>query len=124
MQSQARREDFRALTMRYRERLNAIYTGAGSDADKRAVKAETMRALRAEHAHLKAERWDGFAGYDGWFERANNASFGVLAAYNEFVPHFERLFEREGSDFERFYAAVEKLAALPKDERHATLRAL
>jgi predicted aminopeptidase len=123
-QSQARREDFRALTARYRERLNAIYTGPGSDADKRAAKAETMRALRDEHARLKAKRWDGFAGYDGWFERANNASFGVLAAYNELVPHFERLFEREGRDFARFYAAVEKLAALPKDERHATLRAL
>jgi predicted aminopeptidase len=127
-QSQSRREDFRALTLRYRERLNAIYTGTGShlanDSDKRTAKAETMRELRAEHARLKAERWDGFAGYDGWFERANNASFGVLAAYNELVPHFERLFEREGRDFTRFYAAVQKLAALPKDQRHATLRAI
>jgi predicted aminopeptidase len=123
-QTQQRREDFRALTTRYRERLNAIYTGAGNDADKRAAKAEAMRDLRAEHARLKAERWDGFTGYDGWFERANNASFGVLAAYNELVPNFERLFEREGRDFARFYAAVEKLAALPKDQRHATLRAL
>jgi predicted aminopeptidase len=123
-QTQQRREDFRALTTRYRERLNAIYTGAGNDADKRAAKAEAMRDLRAEHARLKAERWDGFTGYDGWFERANNASFGVLAAYNELVPNFERLFEREGRDFARFYAAVEKLVALPKDQRHATLRAL
>jgi predicted aminopeptidase len=123
-QSQSRREDFRALTARYRDKLNAIYTGAGSDADKRAAKAETMRELRAEHARLKTERWNGFAGYDGWFERANNASFGVLAAYNELVPHFERLFEREGRDFARFYAAVANLAALPKDERHATLRAI
>jgi predicted aminopeptidase len=123
-QSQSRREDFRALTARYRDKLNAIYTGAGSDADKRAAKAETMRELRAEHARLKTERWNGFAGYDGWFERANNASFGLLAAYNELVPHFERLFEREGRDFARFYAAVANLAALPKDERHATLRAI
>jgi predicted aminopeptidase len=123
-QSQSRREDFRALTTRYRERLNTIYTGGGGDADKRAAKAEAMRDLRAEHARIKAERWDGFAGYDGWFERANNASFGVLAAYNELVPHFERLFEREGRDFARFYAAVAKLAALPKHQRHATLRAI
>jgi len=39
------------------------------------------------------------------------------------VPHFERLFERNGRDFHRFYDAVKRLAALPKDERHATLRA-
>ena len=44
---------------------------------------------------------------------ANNAAFGVLAAYNELVPAFERLFEREGRDFARFYAEVRRLAALP-----------
>ena len=82
-----------------------------------------MRELRADYAKMKAERWNGFAGYDGWFERANNASFGVLAAYNELVPQFERVYEREGKDFKRFYAAVARLAALPKDQRHATLNA-
>jgi predicted aminopeptidase len=45
----------------------------------------------------------------------------VLAAYNEEVPDFERLFEREGRDFTRFYAAVQALAKLPKDQRRATL---
>jgi predicted aminopeptidase len=122
-QLDARRNDFRALTGRYRARLEAVYASAASDADKRRAKAELMAALRADHARLKAERWGGFAGYDGWFERANNASFGVMAAYTELVPGFERLFEREGRDFGRFYAAVERLAALPKAERHATLSA-
>jgi predicted aminopeptidase len=120
----ARREDFRALTTRYRERLHAVYAGDASDDDKRAAKARVMRELRAEYALIKAERWGGFAGYDGWFERANNASFGVLAAYNELVPHFERLYQREGRDFARFYAAVAGLAALPKEQRQATLRSL
>ena len=55
-----------------------------------------MTQLRADYAALKAERWDGFAGYDAWFERANNAAFGVLAAYNELVPHFERAVRRAG----------------------------
>lgn len=122
-QLDARRNDFRALTGRYRARLEAVYASAASDADKRRAKAELMAALRADHARLKAERWGGFTGYDGWFERANNASFGVMAAYTELVPGFERLFEREGRDFGRFYAAVERLAALPKAERHATLSA-
>ena len=119
----ARRTDFRELTGRYRERLDALYRSSASDADKRAGKARLMAELRADYARLKAERWAGFAGYDGWFERANNAAFGVLAAYNELVPHFERLFEREGRDFARFYTAVRRLADLPKAERQATLRA-
>jgi predicted aminopeptidase len=125
-QLDARRNAFRALTGRYRDRLQALYAGAASDADKRRDKAALMAALRADYAALKADPASplaGFAGYDGWFERANNASFGVMAAYNEFVPGFERLFEREGQDFVRFYAAVTRLAALPKAERHATLSA-
>jgi predicted aminopeptidase len=120
----ARRNDFRALTGRYRERLDALYRSSASDADKRVGKAALMAELRAEVAGLKAGRWAGFAGYDAWFERANNASFGVLAAYNQWVPNFERLFEREGRDFKRFYAAVKRLADLPKAERQATLAAI
>ena len=120
----ARRNDFRALTANTRERLDALYRSSASDADKRVGKAAVMAELRRDYAQLKAERWGGFNGYDGWFERANNASFGVLAAYNEWVPQFERLFEREGRDFKRFYAEVVRLAGLPKAERQATLEAL
>ena len=120
----ARRNEFRALTGRYRDRLDALYRSPASDADKRSGKAALMAELRAEYASLKAGRWAGFAGYDAWFERANNASFGVLAAYNELVPNFERLFEHVGRDFKRFYAEVQRLASLPKPERQATLRAI
>jgi predicted aminopeptidase len=119
-----RRREFRTLTLAARHDLEAIYKSSADDATKRARKAERLAALRAEYARIKAERWDGFAGYDGWFERANNAAFAIQAAYDELVPQFERLFEREGRDFARFYAEVRRLAALPKDERHATLRAL
>ncbi len=52
----------------------------------------------------------------------NNALFGAQAAYDELVPGFEALFEREGRDWPRFYAAVKRLAALPKDERMLALR--
>ena len=120
----ARRNDFRALTGRYRDRLEALYRSSASDADKRAGKAALMAELRAEYASLKAGRWAGFAGYDAWFEHANNASLGVLAAYNELVPNFERLFEREGRDFARFYGEVKRLANLPKAERQAKLRGI
>lgn len=117
-----RRQDFRRITMQARADLDTIYRNATlSDDDKRSAKAARMAALRAEHAALKAGTWQGFAGYDGWFANANNASLGVLAAYNELVPQFERLFEREGGDFERFYAEVRRIAALPHDERRATL---
>lgn len=119
-----RREDFRALTQRYRERLREAYAGDGDEAARRARKAALMAGLRADYAQLKATRWAGFAGYDGWFERANNASFGVLAAYNELVPGFESLLQAEGGDYSRFYDAVRALAALPAAERRKRLNAV
>ena len=118
----SRRQDFRALTQAYRQRLDALYRSDANDDEKRRRKIEIMAALRAEYETLKATRWGGFSGYDAWFARANNAAFGVLAAYTELVPAFERLFERCGRDFGRFYAAVQRAAALPtKAARRAAL---
>ena len=119
--SDARRAGFRALTTRYRDALKQLYESAASDDDKRARKAALMTQLRSDHERIKRDEWGGFSGYDGWFARANNASFGVLAAYNELVPNFERLFEREERDFNRFYAEVRRLAALPQEQRRAQL---
>jgi predicted aminopeptidase len=121
---QVRREEFRALTLKTRAALAELYRGPLSDADKRQRKAELMAAMRADYARLKDERWGGFAGYDGYMARANNASLAVQGAYNDLVPDFERLFQRKGGDFDAFYAEVKRLAALPKAERHATLRTL
>jgi len=119
----SRRRDFKALTLAVRTDLEVIYKADADAGARRARKAERMQRFRDDYARLKAERWAGFAGYDGWVERANNAAFAIQAAYDELVPAFERLFEREGRDFARFYAQVRRLAALPKAERHATLRA-
>jgi predicted aminopeptidase len=121
----ARRQDFKALTLQVRQDLDAVYRDpALDDAARRAAKAERMRRMHDQVAELKATRWGGFAGYDAWFQRANNAAFGIQAAYNAWVPAFEQLFEREGRDMPRFYAAVRRLADLPRAERDATLAAL
>ncbi len=121
---QRRRADFQTLTQDYRRRLDALYASPLDATAKRQRKADLMAALRAEHRRLKSERWGGYAGYDNWFERANNAALGVLAAYTARVAAFEALFEREGRDFRRFYAEVARLASLPAAERSAALDAL
>lgn len=120
----ARRQDFRALTQRTRDGLDALFRSALPDAEKRAGKIRLMAEMRAEHASLKAGPWAGFTGYDGWFARANNASLGLVAAYNAQVPQFERLFACEGGDFKRFYAEVRRMAALPMAQRQSALAAL
>lgn len=118
-----RRADFRALTARYRNELAALYASPLDDAAKRGEKEAVFGRLRADHAALKRERWNGDASYDGWIARANNASFAIQSSYVALAPAFRRLWEREGRDFDRFYAEVKRLAALPKAERRAALGA-
>lgn len=117
-----RRQEFYRIALSARADLDAIYRSTTLDDDaKRRAKAERLARMRDEHAALRAGPWNGYAGYDAWFATANNAALAVMAAYNELVPQFERLYEREGRDFERFYAEVRRLAALPMAERRATL---
>ena len=126
-QFDARRQQFRALTFATRRRLQAVYASPQAEAKDwasvEAMKREAMAAFRADFAALR-NGWppQRQAAYDAWAARANNATFGAQAAYDDLVPGFEALFEREGRDWPRFYAAVKKLAALPKDERHAALQ--
>jgi predicted aminopeptidase len=120
----ARRQAFRALTRDTRERLKAIYENTDTTTDqKRQLKAGEMARFHAQYAELR-QHWDGYKGYDAWVARANNASFGAQAAYDDLVPGFEALFEREGRDFARFYDAVRALAKLPPKKRLALLSGL
>ena len=119
-----RRTQFRELGLATRQRLEKIYSetqGENRDAQKQAA----LRDFRAGYVRLR-DTWGGdaarFRGYDLYVERANNASFGAQAAYDELVPGFELLFEREGGDWQRFYDAATRLAALPKEERHRLLK--
>jgi predicted aminopeptidase len=126
-QFDARRRAFRELTANTRRTLSDIYASqAAQDKDWATVDAQkkaAMDAFRQRYAELRAG-WSGprQGAYDGWVSRANNALFGAQAAYDDLVPGFEALFEREGRDWPRFYAAAKRLAELPKAERLQALR--
>lgn len=125
----ARRRAFRALTMQTREELSKVYEGKSTStegvAERMKAKGEVMQRFRDRYAALKqgwAAAGEPFNGYDRWVERANNANFGVQAAYDELVPGFEALFAQEGGDWPRFHAAVAELARLPREERRKRLK--
>ena len=80
------------------------------------AKDEIYREFRVHYEALKSS-WGGYAGYDNWVKNANNASFGALAAYDDFVPAFEALFEKSNGDWLMFYAAVNDFARLSKEQR-------
>jgi len=119
-----RRQAFRALTRQTRTQLQTAYEDPGATAEtQRQHKSAIMAQFRQAHADLRAQ-WGGWPGYDAWVERANNASFGAQAAYEDGVPAFLALFEQEGREFPRFYAAVRALGRLPLTQRWERLNAL
>jgi predicted aminopeptidase len=117
-----RREQFIALLLTYRERLQEVYASSQPDAVKRERKRDLLAALKQDYAQLK-QSWGGFAGYDRFFaQELNNAHLGAVGAYNDLVPAFDALLAEQGGRFPDFYAAVRQLAALPKKERDAALQ--
>jgi predicted aminopeptidase len=127
----SRRQAIKTLARQTRDELKLIYQVNGAalenpralEAERMAIeKTKAMAELAQRYAVLKAS-WGGYAGYDGWLSRSNNASLGAQAAYDELVPGFEALFEREDGNWLRFYQAVRQLAELSSNQRHLALSA-
>jgi predicted aminopeptidase len=128
-QFDAQRQGFRQLALDTRRALTQVYESPEAKAKDWAkvepMKQAAMADFRARYEQLKAG-WSGPRqnAYDAWVARANNAAFGAQGAYDDLVPSFETLFEREGRDWPRFYTAVKRIAALPTDpERRSALQA-
>jgi predicted aminopeptidase len=140
-----RRKQFRALTKATRLQLTEIYgenkplasdkyvyiaiknraknetKTSEQNQEKADIKNKIIESFKSQYELLKTS-WNGYAGYDNWVRQANNAGFGALAAYDDGVPQFEALFEQQGGDWQKFYAAVQKLAAMPKEARQQALK--
>jgi predicted aminopeptidase len=120
-----RRQQFRALTRATRDKLAQIYIKNNPLAlDKDALvatKVEAMDEFRHAYELLKTS-WGGYSAYDVWVAQANNAAFGAQAAYDDLVPGFEALFDREGRNWPRFFEAVKLLSRQDKTLRTEHLR--
>ena len=100
----------------WRSRLADLYREPISDASKRQLKGELLAAMRLSYAR-NLERL-GRGRYDNAFARPfNNARLALVGTYEDSKHHFERLFTEEGASWPAFYAAVKRLAVLPKAER-------
>jgi predicted aminopeptidase len=119
-----RREGFVRLIHSYRERLAALYKSDLAQKPMRERKRRMFAEMEADYQRLKVE-WGGFGGYDRWFaQKPNNAHLLSVSIYSQIVPAFEALLRDNGGDMERFYDAVRRLAALPREQRTAQLKAL
>ncbi len=123
----ARRQAFQALTASTRRKLLAIYATDSpmppSARQQEALKSAAYTEFRQAYTQLR-ESWGGYARYDAWVAGANNAAFGALAAYNDWVGAFEVLYQQHPGDWSAFYTAVQQLADLPRHQRTLRLQQL
>jgi len=116
-----REREFSQLVMGARRRLEAIYSQSGTNSPLRDQKQAVLDQLRRDYQTLKA-RWGGYTGYDHWFAKPiNNAQLNTVATYFELVPAFDRLLAAQGGELDKFYAAVNELRRLSKEERRRRL---
>lgn len=119
-----RQDSFIELLTETRSDLQTLYASEIDEKVMRTKKSERYEQLRSDYETLKT-MWNGYRGYDGWFERElNNARLVSVATYNDYIPAFRVLFEESGSDFPAFYAAADSLSKLPRAERQAAVQQL
>lgn len=117
--SRARRDEFAALVLRQQRRLERIYSSAADAEAMRRDKREAFARMREEYAALKRS-WDGYAGYDTWFEgELNNATLAAVATYERWLPALRARLEAVGYD--AFRADIERAAELDQQARNALL---
>lgn len=122
---QRQREQFVALMLASRARLEALYARPLAPEALRAAKQAEFQRLRGEYAALRDGPWQGDGRYDGWFARPlNNARLLPFGLYEQWVPAFASLFAAVGGDWPCFYARAAALAELGEAERRQALTAL
>lgn len=148
-QGQQRRALWQQLTRETRQRLQSIYeSNSTQPLDEKAliaIKKRVFSDFRASYAQLRAQ-WlaadepllttpalreqylQRLAQTDDWVANANNASFGALSTYDDWIPAMTHWWQQlRGNDpatpetWQRFYTQMRDLAELPADERRQRL---
>ncbi|WP_150630720.1 aminopeptidase [Pseudomonas fluorescens] len=119
------RYQFTQLVLDTRSRLERLYAQPLPAEQMRQRKAAEFERLRAEYRQIRDSQWAGDKRYDAWINAPmNNARLLPFGLYDQWVPAFSTLFRQTGGDWVAFYAAVERLAALPAGERKVALKVL
>lgn len=112
------------LLAQAREELLLVYTDDSlSDDEKRVQKAMLLDALQQQYTDMK-QQMKGAVRFDSWMATMNNAKLANVANYHYFVPAFMQLYKDVAEDIPAFYASVDRLADMPKAERHQALEHL
>lgn len=119
------REQFSALVLASRARLEQLYARDLAVDAMRAAKQAEFERLRQAYQALREREWGGRGRYDAWVAAPlNNAKLLPFGLYDKWVPAFAAVFAEVGGDWPRFYQRVAALGKLPAQARSAALEAL
>lgn len=119
------REQFSALVLASRARLEQLYASDLAVDAMRAAKQAEFERLRQEYRTLREREWGGRGRYDAWVAAPlNNAKLLPFGLYDKWVAAFAALFAEVGGDWPRFYQRVAALGTLPAEARTRALEAL
>jgi predicted aminopeptidase len=121
----AQRDQFVALVLGLRERLELLYRQPIDAPTMRSRKREHIERFRHEYRQLQRQQWAGDRRFDNWvYAPLNNARLLPFGLYDRWVPAFATLYENAGRDWPAFYEAVHLLGGKTPDQRNRTLEAL
>ncbi len=120
-----RHRQFIRLLLDKREQLETIYASNIDEAAMRQQKDQALQSLHQEFYALRDAKWNGYSGYDRWFDKPiNNARLIPVSLYHDWVPAFQILLKKHNYHYEAFYTEVRELGKKPKEERINILKAL
>ncbi len=120
-----RQQAFIDLLLQARKELETLYASGKSVEVMRQEKKAVFAGLRQGYQVLRDKEWQGYSGFDRWFERpVNNARLASVATYHDRKPQFLVLLRRADGNLLRFYREVAELARRPRAARDKMLAEL
>ena len=117
------RDQFTALVLDTRQRLQKLYAQPLPAQEMRQRKAAQFDRMRRDYRQLRDQQWAGNNRFDAWINAPmNNAKLLPFGLYDQWVPAFAALFKHSGGDWQVFYGQVEQLGKLPMAQRKAALQ--
>lgn len=117
----AARKRLLGLLAETRAALQQVYQAEVPDPKKLEAKTRVLEGARRCYAAYRSRLGGGR--YDALMAGLNNARLASVAAYEDHVPGFARLFAESGGAWPEFYQRVRAIAELQPDARAAALAA-
>lgn len=114
------------LLLETKKELAAVYKSKKSEVDKRKAKKEAFSMLQTKYEQLK-KSWQGTKvnEHDPWMKQGlNNSHLLLISTYYDLVPMFQMMLKAEKNDLKKFYARVEQMGKLEKEQFNIMLSRL